>query len=973
MKKYILRKFFDIQPDESKKAGYLIAFFSVAGFYFTFTGSISISVFDIRFGAKYLPYILFAFPLLNMAFSYVYMKIMTRVSKNKLFEYFMLFVFIIHIFNFAILYGIFTSKIFFAILLLLCLLVNEKLYFLSMMMLQDVADIESIKRLLPLSTAAFTLASIISTFFLSQAAAYIRTEILFLFSTLFIFCIAFFAKIILKKYKTVSEISEISSDEGTNQTYKYIRENSFIYILISVAVVVDVTFNINDYLYNVIASRAIPIETKFIGFIATTEAVRYILTLAVDLFLFTRVINKIGSLNAVKIVFISAIVGTSLLITGSINIYWIMSSKIIYTVLVMLLSYSLMQILYQPVHQKYKEKVMIIADIVVVFAGSALGGAVTLMHSYGLINTFFINAISMAAIVFIFLLWQMKQAGFINIIERSMNLADNLDINKLFGKTGISEFLPYMIKKVELGKPYEKILMLDILKHVEFKEKETLFKNALLSGDLELSMKIIDMAFDGSIPFSVVSDSCQQLAKNSQILQYLIYNIFTNYRLAEKSGVIESLSTFKNEVEISKLHQPQQLMFEYLYLDKKEGYQLILSHMSNSHKSSDLLIVLKIMENFIGIEDEINCSILLSIMLNIRRYKGIIKYTPLLCSFYDKNMMYLREVFTGYCQKEVIEKVCDYYKCETVINALKDSKMLIPTVYILHAATQLNQSEMNNYIDIYNLVKKSLKELIIEKLKIQQAKHEVKTILNEEIERLICSVSAVLLEFLFAYHGLPAIANMEKHLNSVDGKKMISEIIRNALPIKISNEIIPIIEEKFEINDDVLHYNTLIIGGIYQLLSNLYMLLGGEQMEEHFTKEIETVSILKRTLVFKNLDIESLYELLRIGEFVSYNSGQTVLRKGEIADKLYVLIKGKAEMFRNETKDDASFVECGEMFGEEDIIEKSRRLSTVNTLEPSIFFKINGDEFTTLVKTNNEVAFSLLEVLASKLRSDMKL
>ena len=97
MKNGVLSKAFNIRTDEYKKARYLIAFFFAVGFYFTFLGSISISVFDIRFGAKYLPYILFLFPALNLLFSLVYMKILPKVSKRKLFRYFMLFVLLIHI------------------------------------------------------------------------------------------------------------------------------------------------------------------------------------------------------------------------------------------------------------------------------------------------------------------------------------------------------------------------------------------------------------------------------------------------------------------------------------------------------------------------------------------------------------------------------------------------------------------------------------------------------------------------------------------------------------------------------------------------------------------------------------------------------------------------------------------------------------------------------------------------------------
>jgi MFS family permease len=974
MKNYFLRKVFHIRTDEFKKAEVLIAFFFAAGCYFTFIGSISISVFDMRFGAKYLPYILFLFPVINLVFSFFYMKVLPRISKRKLFRYFMLLALLIHLFNFSILNGMFSSKLFFAVLLLLSMLVAEKLYFISMILLQDVADVESIKRLLPLSTAVFTIASILCASFISRFAGVISVEMLFLVSGVFIFFIAYFADVILKKYRTVSRTSSAARNDGSWETFKYIRDNPFIFILILVAVVVDVTFNINDYLYNVIASGIIPEEAKFVGFVGTTETFRYILTLAVDLFLFTRVVTKLGSLNAVKIIFINAVIGAVLILAGSGHIYLIMSSKIIFTVMVMLLSYSIMQILYQPVHQKHKEKVMVIADTVVIMAGSLIGGLITLLHSYGCLSTRLINYISIAAAVCMLALWQMKQAGFIRIIERTMNLSDSLDINKLFGKMGMSGFLPYMSKKVEQGKPFEKMLMLDILRRADFGEKEKLFKNALLESDLEIRMKIIDRTFEGNIPFAVLTESCRELAADTEALQYLIYNFFMNYKHARESGVFEGLAEVKNGIDKMKLDLLQRRMFEYLYEGNKQVYELLVKQMGSSRKNSDLRILLKIMDNFVGLEDEVNHSVLLSIMLNLKDYQGILKDTASLCSVYDRDldMMYLKEVFTGYCQAEVVEKVCSCYGAETVIYHLKESRLLIPRVYILHAATRQTQRKLDDYLDVYREVKERLKELVIEKMKIRETSHAVKVLLIEEVERLISSVSAALLEFLFSYYGVPEVSHLERHLSSADGKKMILEIVRNSLPVKVTNEILPILEENLEITERRFIYSALITGGMHQILSNLYMVLGGEIMEEHFSKEIETVSILKNTSVFKNLNMESLNELMRIGEFVCYSAGEAVVRKGETGDKLYVFIEGAAGIYQDDTQEPIAVAGCGEIFGEEDVIEWSPSLLTVRTLDKSVFFRINGDEFVSLARTNNELTFSLLVVLASKLRNDMK-
>jgi hypothetical protein len=361
-------------------------------------------------------------------------------------------------------------------------------------------------------------------------------------------------------------------------------------------------------------------------------------------------------------------------------------------------------------------------------------------------------------------------------------------------------------------------------------------------------------------------------------------------------------------------------------------------------------------------------------MLNLKGYQGILKDTARLCSVYDSGigMMYLKEVFTGYCEQEVVENVCSSYGAETVIDNLKDSELLIPRIYLLHAAIQQDNGTLDNYMVIYREIKEKLKEIIAEKIKIQESPHTSRVLLIEEIDRLCTSAFAILLEFLFAYYRIPRVSNLEKQLRLPEGKKMVCEIIKNSLPFKVSEEIICIIEEKIMITEQKYDYSALVTGGIHQILSNLYMVLGGESMEGQFSKEMETISILKRTSVFKNLDIESLYELLRIGEFSYYDSGDTVVRKDDTSDKLYIIIDGKVAVYRNDSGELAELAECGEMFGEEDVIESSPRISTVRTIGQTVLFCIKGDEFVLLAKTNNELSFSLLEALAAKLRSDMK-
>lgn len=968
MRAYILRKAFNIKTDELKKANYLIAMFLAVGFYFTLLGSISISVFDIRFGAQYLPYILFLFPVINIVFSYVYMKFLPIISKRMLFRYFIIIVFVIHLFNFMILEGVISPRLFLAVFLLLSMLVCEKLYFTSMILIQDVVDIESIKRILPMSTTVFTIASVTAAFLLRQLSGIIPLETLFMISGVFVIFIAYFADTILKKYRILPEEADTSGDEGFRGTLKYIRENSFFLILFLIAAVVDVTFNINDYLYNVIASTLNPQEENLVGFIGTTETFRYILTLVVDLFLFTRLVMKFGSMNLMKLVLLNIVLGATLISFGSGNPYALMISKIIFTVLVMLLSYSLLQLLYQPVHPKYKEKVMVIADMVVVLVGSLLGGVITLMHSKGIISLTFINTLTIVVSLAMLVLWQIKQPGFISIIEKTMNLSENLDIGKLFGKSGISGFLPYMTEKVKSGKPFEKLLMLDILKNADFKDKEKAFKSVVSQGNLEMRMKIIDMAFEGQLPLGVLADCGKTLDMPS--IQYLLERIFMNYKKVLENKALEVFSDIKKAVDKVKLNNLQKNMYEYLFEDEKAAYERIVQQLCSSGKSSDLKVLIRIMSNFVGIEDDVNRSALISIMLNLKGYQGVTIETAELCSVYDKDMemIYLKEVFTGNCQYDVVDRICSCYGEDTVIENLANNPLLIPEVYTLHAAARKMENPMDEYSDVYREVKGKLQRLTEEKLRISKSNHPVKVILIEELDKLISSVTVSLLEFLFKCYGVSKVNNLEKHLRSEDDKKKVVEIVKNSLPLRVSNEILPIMQEQVESRNENYSYSVLDIGGTHRILSNIYMILGGEIMQEQFGKEIEAIALLKNTHVFKDLDIESLFELLKTGEIIAYQKDQTVAVKGELSDKLFVIIEGKVGVYSESNGYPVSVLECGEVFGLEDVFNKGQRKTTIKAFDEALLFIMNGEELLSLINTNDKLAFSVVNVLAGQLR-----
>jgi hypothetical protein len=968
-----IKKILKVNPEEIGKVKYLAGFFFVIGFYNTMNISISFSVFDIRFGAKYLPFMYLLFPFVNALFTIFFIKKLPKMNKRSLFRVFIFIVFLVHVLDFLILKEVFSFKLVYVFLIISSIAVVENLSFLSVIVVGEVVTIESIKRLLPLSTASLTIGSIAAAFVINNFSVYFKPEYIFLATTLAIPLTAYFADVLLKRFRVIQMEEENIKKGSFIETFKYMKENSFFFLLILLAVFIDITVNVNNNFYNIIASGFFNNEKNLVSFVGSTETYRYILSLAIDLFLFTIVIMKIGTPNTVKAVLLSAIAGIGLMALGERNVNMALISKIIFSVLVYQMSFSLVQILFQPANKRYKENVLIISDMFVKFIGCIVGGLVSLMYAYGYLNIYSASVVCAVATLMMLVLWYKKQSGFITATEKTLNFSDDIDLRKLFGSRGIANYIPILEEKLKHGNYSDMVFALDFTKRVDLKEKEEFMLLAYRRNNIEIKLKIIEDVFERNVSnyllLNIIEYACPE------VQSFIIKKMFQNYMNFNKEYAAELISSRKELFDKNNLDNVTSWMYEYLFEDNKDRYELILQHFSAVGKNDNSKVVIQIMSNFIGIEDSINQMYLLAFMFDLNGHKHIIKGIVELCSIYDNNggidMTFLSEVLSGYCNIEIMESVCKCYGSESVINLFKDNDLLIPEVYVLYAATKGPLEKIENYFTTCLNLKKKLISLIKEKSKIAKLEHPVKGLLMDEINFLIASVKTVIIDYLFRCHHIHIISNLEKHLLSDNKKDMVCEIIIDSLPSKVVNEILPIINEKTELDDEKSDYSVLIVGGMHQGLANLYMLLGGESMEEGFKKEIEKIALLKFIPLFNNLDIDELYELIRIAEFIEDDEAQTIITKGEPGDKFFVVLDGEVGVYYNETEDYSHRIGAGGIFGELAVISESRRTATIKTLVKTKLLMFNGSDFTSLLKKNGNLALTVIRVLSKRLKSVM--
>lgn len=969
-----LEKVFNIHPHERKRVKYLFAFFFAVGFYTICVNTIIISAFNIRFGAIYLPYIYIIFPFVYLLSSIVYIKIMPVMDKRILFRYFIMVVFILHVLGFFILQGVFGYSLLYAFLLIAALFIEDNLIFLAVLIVQDVVDIESIKRLLPLASGSTTLGAISGALLLNNTAHLISSNLLFLIILPCIIAIACYADILLQKFKVIIEEPTGGKESSVAETLAYMRENWFYILLVAMVVVQLLATNINEFLFYNIATNILADESKLLAFLGTTAAYQYILVLLLNFFILTRLVLKLGSLNTVKLVLVSAVIATSLMMLSENLIFLALVSKVIFFVLVAELNESLTQMFFQSVNRRYKETFLIVTDLLITFAGYGLAGLIALGYSYGFFNIYIISGIALFFLAGMLMIWHLKQASFIVAMEKTIRTMGELDIKKIFGSMGLHRHLPALIQKIKYGSNEEKMVTLDLFERLDFKDKEVVLIASFARGNIVFKFRVLDMIFNKK------ADSCLIVKlmdyMDTQVFQYMIKNLFLNYLLMKNNGVINLIAQKKDYIDKEQLDFRTRLMFEYLYEGKQNNYEIILQDLYASQRNKDFSLILKIMQNFIWLEDEVNRRLLPPLMETLKDYRSMLKDAVQLCAYYENSASrentYLGDVFAAYCNYELIEKVSAYYGPGRIRKILGSDERIIPRTYLLYNVTKAEQGKIDDYHSEYLEVREKLKNLIIEKQKILQADHLAVSLLLEETNRIIATVTAVLLDYLFIHYNIPLIQNLERHLQDKEKKDMVAEIVKNGLPLKVSGEIIPFIYESFSIGErarEDYNYTVLDTGGTAAKLIQLYRFMGGEILEEKISRDINQLLILKAVPIFSELDFEMLYHLLRIARHKNITRGINVVKKGETADSLFVLLEGEAVVYLQTKEEVLAILKQGDIFGELAVIDGGERTASVMTLKDCAFLEFKDVDFIPLLMKNGIITLSVIKTLSKRLRA----
>jgi len=131
----------------------------------------------------------------------------------------------------------------------------------------------------------------------------------------------------------------------------------------------------------------------------------------------------------------------------------------------------------------------------------------------------------------------------------------------------------------------------------------------------------------------------------------------------------------------------------------------------------------------------------------------------------------------------------------------------------------------------------------------------------------------------------------------------------------------------------------------------------------------QEVELIRRIPIFQRIQ-PAMQKLLCFGsERLTYDPGQTLVRAGEAADAVYVLIEGTAEVSVDSPKGTLVISTMGPnaLVGEIAIFGDVPRTATVTATTRVEALKISKELFINIIRQNPDAAIEVLRVLATRL------
>jgi CRP/FNR family cyclic AMP-dependent transcriptional regulator len=132
-----------------------------------------------------------------------------------------------------------------------------------------------------------------------------------------------------------------------------------------------------------------------------------------------------------------------------------------------------------------------------------------------------------------------------------------------------------------------------------------------------------------------------------------------------------------------------------------------------------------------------------------------------------------------------------------------------------------------------------------------------------------------------------------------------------------------------------------------------------------------SATVLKSVPMFASFSPEQLRELETMIMRRSASRGSAIVREGEPADVLYIVVSGRLKVMMGEADGKETILNIlgpGEFFGEMGLIDDNPRSATVVAIEPCEMLALTRRDFRRCLVENANLAMAVMRVLVHRLR-----
>jgi CRP/FNR family cyclic AMP-dependent transcriptional regulator len=141
-------------------------------------------------------------------------------------------------------------------------------------------------------------------------------------------------------------------------------------------------------------------------------------------------------------------------------------------------------------------------------------------------------------------------------------------------------------------------------------------------------------------------------------------------------------------------------------------------------------------------------------------------------------------------------------------------------------------------------------------------------------------------------------------------------------------------------------------------------------MKQRVTASDPVIEMLERASLWSGLDRKDLKFIVKLSKERKYETGDVIVRKGEVTVGFYLILDGSVEIMSNGTT--LSKLGPGQFFGEMSVVDNQPRSADVVAIEPSRCLVLTAWSFNALISKHPKIALKILQEFVRRLRDTNK-